>query len=48
MYGAWPTQNIDHVNGDRSDNRIANLRDVPQAVNMQNRRHPRLTINQAT
>lgn len=40
VYGAWPAQHIDHINGDRSDNRIANLRDVPRAVNMQNRRKP--------
>lgn len=25
-YGEWPAGDIDHVNGDRSDNRIANLR----------------------
>ena len=27
---------IDHINGKRDDNRIANLRDVPRAVNRQN------------
>lgn len=36
MYGYWPGGYIDHINGCRSDNRIANLRDVSQAVNMQN------------
>ena len=25
-YGAWPDKFIDHINGDRSDNRIENLR----------------------
>ncbi|WP_286657873.1 HNH endonuclease signature motif containing protein [Variovorax fucosicus] len=36
-YGAWPTQVIDHINRDKADNRIANLRDVAQAVNLKNR-----------
>jgi hypothetical protein len=38
VHGVWPSGEIDHVNGDRSDNRIANLRDVPSFVNMQNQR----------
>ncbi|EHB7575351.1 HNH endonuclease, partial [Escherichia coli] len=25
VYNDWPTDVIDHINGDRSDNRIANL-----------------------
>lgn len=37
-YGEWPKENIDHINGDRSDNRISNLRDVDQFINMQNQR----------
>jgi hypothetical protein len=36
IYGAWPEQYIDHINRDRTDNRIANLRDVPQDVNGRN------------
>lgn len=36
--GQWPTGDIDHINGDPSDNRIANLRDVPRAENLQNQR----------
>ena len=35
--GCWPKTQIDHINHDRSDNRIANLRDVTCAVNHQNR-----------
>lgn len=35
-YGEWPAHHIDHINGNRSDNRIENLRDVRQAVNNRN------------
>lgn len=34
--GQWPTGNIDHINGDPSDNRFANLRDVPSRTNTEN------------
>lgn len=34
--GNWPNGQIDHVNGDKSDNRLANLRDVDQADNQRN------------
>lgn len=37
-YGEWPTQNIDHINQNRTDNRIDNLRDVPQGENAKNQR----------
>lgn len=37
----WPEYYIDHINGIGSDNRISNLRDVPQSVNMENQRKPR-------
>ena len=40
-YGAWPSKHIDHINGDKKDNRIANLRDVSRTVNLQNMRAPR-------
>ena len=36
VYGEWPKHDIDHINGNRSDNRIANLRDVTRTVNLQN------------
>jgi hypothetical protein len=36
-YGEWPENQIDHINGDRSDNRIENLRDVSQAQNQMNK-----------
>lgn len=35
-YGEWPKQEIDHINGDRMDNRIANLRDVSHKENQRN------------
>ena len=35
-YGHWPKGTIDHVNGDRTDNRIANLRTVDHAGNSRN------------
>lgn len=38
-YGSWPKSNIDHINGDRMDNRISNLRDVDHFTNMQNQRN---------
>lgn len=34
--GYWPKGNIDHINGDGLDNRISNLRDVPQSENTKN------------
>lgn len=36
-YGCWPTHGIDHINRIKTDNRICNLRDVPQAENVRNR-----------
>ena len=38
--GEWPSDEIDHINGDRSDYRIANLRSVTKQENAQNRALP--------
>lgn len=36
VYGEWPSKNIDHINRNRSDNRISNLRSASQSENCQN------------
>jgi hypothetical protein len=37
VHGAWPTHTIDHINRVRTDNRIANLRDVTMRENNLNK-----------
>ena len=37
-YKKWPDGEIDHINGNPDDNRIANLRDVSHATNGRNQR----------
>lgn len=37
-YGEWPTGDIDHINQNPADNRIANLRNVARADNQRNQR----------
>lgn len=41
VHGQWPKNYIDHINNDKLDNRIANLRDTTQKVNMRNLKRPR-------
>lgn len=36
-YGYWPEVFVDHINGDRSDNRIENLREATRSQNARNR-----------
>lgn len=38
VFGAWPAGVVDHIDGDKTNNRIENLRDVSTSVNMQNQR----------
>lgn len=38
VYGRWPTECIDHIDGNPCNNAIANLRVVSLAYNQQNRR----------
>lgn len=40
VYGAWPTKHLDHVDGDRSNNSMRNLRVCTDAENGQNRKGP--------
>lgn len=35
-FGEWPVEQIDHIDGNTSNNRLGNLRDVSGAVNSQN------------
>ena len=41
-HGAWPKDCIDHINGNTSDNRIVNLRDVDRTTNQQNIRRAKI------
>lgn len=37
-YGKWPSRDLDHINGNTGDNRLANLRCVSVAENARNRK----------
>lgn len=41
VHGAWPPDQIDHINGIRGDNRIVNLREATRAENQGNQRKAR-------
>ena len=43
VHQRWPIGDIDHINGDTSDNRIANLREVDRSTNQHNRVIPNKT-----
>jgi len=41
VYGEWPKGVIDHIDGNKANNAIANLRDVTDKINAENTRRPR-------
>lgn len=40
MRGRWPRGDVDHLNGDRQDNRIENLREATRSQNCANQQGP--------
>jgi hypothetical protein len=45
VHGALPEGQLDHINQDKTDNRMENLRLVTHAENMQNRPHQRNNVS---
>jgi hypothetical protein len=37
--GRWPSAQLDHIDGDKNNNRMSNLREVDNRTNNENRRH---------
>lgn len=45
VYGVWPNRFLDHINGDRADNRICNLREADDKQNAWNTRRPKHNVS---
>lgn len=41
VYGHWPKNDLDHIDGNRLNNRIANLREASRSLNLENQRRAR-------
>lgn len=41
VHGVWPAHSLDHIDGNPTNNAIANLREATQAENAQNLRRPK-------
>lgn len=41
VHGEWPECDIDHINGDKTDNRVANLRKLSRSDNLVNQKKTR-------
>ena len=46
-HGVWPKDQIDHINGDRLDNRMCNLREATGSENQQNTRRKGVSFDTA-
>lgn len=43
MTGEWPVADIDHIDGNKSNNAFNNLRDVSRSVNAQNQKRAKIS-----